>query len=400
MINREIVYERNLTGSFMKIPVGMKVGLDERLMLRRKLPGLLPVEKAYMDGKGQYWYNISGKQSLDTYCRVKEIDISFIEKLIISICSELEILEWNLIHTSCLMLDPELIFITNSNREFIFTVYPGGSGTVETEFQQMMEYLLTRIDHKDGMAVKAAYGIYEKTLQEGYTIVDIRDSIMEARQAKDPKCIPRQPEPRMIKKESSEAASPKQEEGKERTAQKEKKKLGTPEPKKKKRTGDSKWVKIIKKKLVDLGILEQREEKEEKPVRKKNREAETEVVFPEDEVYVLPEPIIHPTVCLSSLTQGARGRLVYQGNDSLPDICIEARTTQIGYGREADIRIDRDTISQIHAKIDREEDAYYIEDLNSTNGTFVNEELLAYKERRKLNSNDMVQFADVRYRFH
>ena len=41
MINREIVYERNLTGSFMKIAAGIHAGLDEKLMLRRKLPGLL-----------------------------------------------------------------------------------------------------------------------------------------------------------------------------------------------------------------------------------------------------------------------------------------------------------------------------------------------------------------------
>ena len=182
MINREIVYERNLTGSFMKIAAGIHAGLDEKLMLRRKLPGLLAVEKAYMDGEGQYWYNISGKQSLDMYCRVKEVDISFIEKLIMSICSEMEILEWNLIQTNCLMLDPELIFITNSNQEIIFTVYPGGSGTIETEFQQLMEFLLTKVDHKDTRAVKAAYGIYEKTLLDGYSITDIRDEIVRSRQ--------------------------------------------------------------------------------------------------------------------------------------------------------------------------------------------------------------------------
>ena len=41
----------------------------------------------------------------------------------------------------------------------------------------------------------------------------------------------------------------------------------------------------------------------------------------------------------------------------------------------------------------------YIEDLNSTNGTFINEEPLAYKEQRKLDLNDIVQFADIRYRF-
>ena len=50
-------------------------------------------------------------------------------------------------------------------------------------------------------------------------------------------------------------------------------------------------------------------------------------------------------------------------------------------------------------ELDHDGETYYIEDLNSTNGTFVNDEPLAYKERRKLNSNDMIRFADVRYRF-
>ena len=73
--------------------------------------------------------------------------------------------------------------------------------------------------------------------------------------------------------------------------------------------------------------------------------------------------------------------------------------TRIGYGPDADVQIQADTISQLHARIDRDGETYYIEDLNSTNGTFVNDEPLAYKERRKLNNNDMIRFADVRYSF-
>jgi pSer/pThr/pTyr-binding forkhead associated (FHA) protein len=123
------------------------------------------------------------------------------------------------------------------------------------------------------------------------------------------------------------------------------------------------------------------------------------VVYPEEELYVAPQPVIRPTVCLSSYQGRPRGILLYQGGDQMADIHIEAKISRIGNGKEADIQIDRDTISKIHARIDREEDCYYIEDLNSTNGTFVNEEPLAYKERRKLNSNDMISFADIRYRF-
>ena len=121
-------------------------------------------------------------------------------------------------------------------------------------------------------------------------------------------------------------------------------------------------------------------------------------VYPE-EVYAEPEPVIHPTICLSSYVGKARGVLLYQGSDKLDDIRVEGSSVRIGYGRDADIRIDRDTVSNLHARIDREGDTYYIEDLNSTNGTFVNDEPLAYKERRKLESNDSVRFAEIRYRF-
>jgi hypothetical protein len=371
-------------------------------MLRRKLPGLLPVEKAYVDGNGQYWYNISGRQSLDTYCRVQEIGMEFIERLIVSICSEMEILEWNLIHTGCLMLDPELIFITNSSREFIFTIYPCGSHCVEDEFQQMMEYLLTRVDHRDTSAVRAAYGIYEKTLQTGYSILDIRDEIMRAKQEAAAPVETAREETPWRERETKPARAGKESKVSE-TAEKE------PEQ-------PTAWQRFLEL-LVAWGILDEvprkkrtektekqekreKKEKKEKRTKKEKQEKESEVVYPEEEIILPPPPVIRPTVCLTSYPGKPRGILLYQGRDQLQDILLERRMTRIGNGSEADAVIDRDTISKLHARIDREESTFYIEDLNSTNGTFVNEEPLAYKERRKLQQNDIVSFADIRYRFN
>lgn len=37
--------------------------------------------------------------------------------------------------------------------------------------------------------------------------------------------------------------------------------------------------------------------------------------------------------------------------------------------------------------------------MNSTNGTFVNDEMLNYKEQRELSPGDVLRFADVKYRF-
>ena len=57
------------------------------------------------------------------------------------------------------------------------------------------------------------------------------------------------------------------------------------------------------------------------------------------------------------------------------------------------------SVSRIHARIEKEEESYYIEDLNSTNGTRVNGGLLSYKTRVSLKKNESVYFANEPYRF-
>ena len=428
MINREIVYERNVTGSFMRIAAPAEGGVDERLLLRRKLPGVLAVEKAYVNGGGQYWYNISGKQSLDTYCSVKEIRMDFVEQLIISVCSLLERMEWNLIRMDCLMLDPELVFISNASQDFVFTLYPGGTQKVEQEFQMLMEYLMKKVDHKDTEAVRVVYQIYEHTLEEGYQITDIRSLLF-----RDKSGLKQDEE----WNRSVASGNGKQSMGKNNRAnlkceadryedaeqclsemhEKTVKNQGTEKAKidfrkgirtdrvHKTQNGTGIW-RVMKAKLVAWGILQDSENPQSinntKLVEeKRSKKREAEVIYPDLEAEIEPEPVpeIHPTVCLTSFHGQTRGELRYMGNEGFVDIMLKDGSARIGYGKEADISINRETISQFHARIHKEEDGFYIEDLNSTNGTFVNEEPLVYKEQRKLAYNDIVQFADIRYRF-
>lgn len=439
MINREILYERNLTGSFMKIPACLSASFDEKIMLKRKLPGLLPVEKCYVNAMGQYWYNITGKQSVDTYCRMKEIGIDFIERMIISICSQIEILEWNLIDTNCLMLDPELVYITNQTQEIIFTLYPDTKGNLAQELQHLMEYLLTKIDHKDMDAVHAAYGIYEKTLDPSYSVIDIRDAIVEAKKASSRERVLRQQaqieqREREIEFENAER-NVKNEAGLNKIIGGLKQKLA--EPSEKNQTSHSQRIlresnkvekKPIKKesmfskekdgKLKDRNMTEEylmgntgrnifgRKEKKSvkynrrKPYQESLNVAETpsyEVSMHEELVQEMPE--VHPTVCLADYQARPQGMLLYEGTDNRENIPLMQPLVKIGKGKGVDAKIEKGTISHFHAQINHEQDTFYIEDLNSTNGTFVNGEGLTYKERKKLAINDIVQFADIRYRF-
>lgn len=418
MINREVIYERNLTGSYMKIPASYDAAFDEKMMLRKKLDGLLPVEKCYVDGSGQYWYNISGRQSLDTFCKVKSLGIDFIERMIVSICSQIEILEWNLLNADSLLLDPEFIFITNSNQEVIFTIYPGAKESISKEFQQLMEFLLTKIDHKDAQAVQMAYSIYEKTLDEGYNIMDIRNLIMENKNTVS-KAKP-QPVNAVSRHEAIEERRSNTEDrttassmwGKTRKMLFEEEKPADyaheEDPYGKIKGIWNEWKERIKQNRKRFAGTK-RNERSERAEKYDRNDRRFEVVYPTD-TYIdeqaelqkctnKPKTTVNPTICLSDYREHPEGLLLYEGLENFDNICLEKEDVRIGQGEDVDIVIAKKTISHFHAQVEYKDNEYYLEDLNSTNGTYVNDMALSYKEKRKLCCNDIIRFADVKYRF-
>ena len=81
-----------------------------------------------------------------------------------------------------------------------------------------------------------------------------------------------------------------------------------------------------------------------------------------------------------------------------PDLRITKNSFLIGKKRDAvDGWLKARGISRIHSRISREEDCYYLTDLNSTNGTYLNGGRLEVNEKARLRPGDCVAFADVRY---
>lgn len=391
MINREIIYERDIYKSYMKIPSILDASFDEKLICQRTFAGCIPVEKCYVNGLGQYWYDITGRQALDAYCRVNTIGRRFFETLILRICNQLEQLEWNLVDSRCLMMDPELIFVNSRGEDINFTLYPASTGSFWVELQQLMEYLLTKLNHEDTDAVQTAYQIYEITLSEGYSMAELKETILRGR----------------IKQESdNDIVSSKSENWEKDTAAREmlyhaKEEIDVEN----KQVEETEWYDRIEEKISSLckkaksilcskfgdgivGQLERFSKKEEVPM----------VVYPEEKSEEV-ERELNPTVCLSVAAGQAKGILLYEGFEGYSDFELEETVCMIGKHPRARMCIEKDTISQFHAKIEYIDQTYYIEDLNSTNGTFVNDEILNYKERRKLIGGESIRFADVKYRF-
>ena len=65
---------------------------------------------------------------------------------------------------------------------------------------------------------------------------------------------------------------------------------------------------------------------------------------------------------------------------------------------QADLVLPSTAVSRVHASIEQRAGSWYLKDLNSRNGTWVNDQELYGEEEKELTTGDQIQFADLVYR--
>ena len=101
-----------------------------------------------------------------------------------------------------------------------------------------------------------------------------------------------------------------------------------------------------------------------------------------------------------NLAQSKENHRLLALDPGLPDIELRYYPFVIGKQENlVDFVLERDVVSRLHMKIDLVDSEYTIEDLNSTNGTFVAGKMLEANETVTIREGDEVKIADCRYRF-
>lgn len=77
---------------------------------------------------------------------------------------------------------------------------------------------------------------------------------------------------------------------------------------------------------------------------------------------------------------------------------LEGKLAVLGRHPDCDIVLDVGAVSRQHAQILRVDDDFFVEDLESRNGTFVNNEQI--RSRRQLQENDQVKICELLFSFH
>lgn len=396
------------------------------------------------NGEKYLWYNITGKQALDVVLETETLSYDMLCNVLNGIYEAVQQLEGMLLPAQSILLSAESIFVDYRTRQISFCYYPGNPMPLPEAFLTFMEYLLTRLDHSDERAVKAAYDIYGQSSAGGVELKELKLLLLMPYEKDEAKTEPEgldDTEPEGPKAYAT--VGQKEQDGKrdasiwkqifrgESTVQEllaavwEKiwKTTGTaagrpaggaagrlaggaagrPAGEKAGRlTGGTacrpageKAGRVTGKAAASGDKRRTGRWKIGGNMKNMQKEPEAFVFEPEEEEH----KSANPTVLLAGISQKPAGILRYEGTGGYSDLVIEKDNYVIGSAAECDGRIPSATVSRRHAKISKKGAVFFIEDLNSSNGTRVGGELLNYKTGMSLQKNEVVMFADEKFRF-
>lgn len=432
----EICYKRDPRGSFMIIEGQPHKETYEDIMVRENnVKSILNSYSAEIDSRLQYWYNISGKRSLQDYVDEEGLSIDFVINLFEAINYAYGRLTKYLIDPSHIFLTPESLFLDSaSDNVMVYLCYmPFEKDGNRDGFSTITECLTDGIrtssrfsseenDEKQRM-VELIYKLYDISLRDEYCLERLMEEVRKYEE-----------KPEIIEKENVSVDKEEELQIEEKTfpVNKTKRRFSfgrKSENEKNERSlfesdeeneddftndgegfyedehedfedefidEDEEEPSFFEKlKMKFSKKTEKKKEKVKALVPKKEKDDFEEVDF----IYNEDDEINEPTVLLSKNDAKISGRLIYEGLENESDFVIKKDLVKIGSLESGnDLVLHSNVISRHHAKITREGDQYFIEDLNSTNGTTVNGEMLSYKELVKLKKMDEISFADIVYK--
>lgn len=380
----EVSYRRRFQQSYMIIEGGW--GPEEpyelTMVAYNRIPGLLGMETEVSDGQVRFWYDITGKQNLADYLGRREADGQLLTLLFQGLDTVCRQLQEYMLDESQLILDPEYLYLDLSGKMVGIAYLPGCHKDIRDSFQELMELLLRRLEHSDKQGAAMAYEMYQLSLQREMSFSDM---IRQASRQEMGESQRRYAGRAETAQKYSEGAVGNAGENFVKKSEKSRKQfrpvmVHSPAPGREEVGHFAK----IKAYLEGKGLKSDR--KEAWKSSWKDAEEELPYVTAEEEMVTYPTEVL----CGGG---GAQGILKYQGSGAQQDIAIEKDSFILGKeAGEVDGCITGKSVSRIHARISRGDGSYYLEDMNSTNGTYLNGEQLEYRQKEKLTARDRVMF--------
>ena len=430
--------------------------LEMNMMINNQIEGVIPLEIRSLNGQEYLYYEINSKQSLQRLLQLVELKKEDLRKLFLDMIEILEEGRNYLLQLNHFYLSPETIFLDVSNRKLSLCFVPGYDNNVMKQIEGLIEYFMNHINHQNQEVVVFIYGLYRLSKQDNFTLQDLKKNLGQ----QEEQCTPSFPIKRELEYKEEMQLVFDQPKPSELVEEEEEPTL---KPKKQRGSSLLFWCLIFaavidaavvsyygmkyfldacsrdeistfygsglifiallcgcvmvqkkRKKQQTLQEIETRVKRtkaEEASIRETEKawerlkecefepfsEVKSNAFYQETRV---PEEN-NLTMVLTSRDRECDYPVLKPLNSKKNDsIVLSHLPYTIGSLEQGvDAQIEDISVSRIHASIEQIGEEYYITDLNSTNGTCVNQAPIALHQRKQIKNGDVIAIAANEYEF-
>lgn len=327
-----------------------------KMLKNNKIAGLLDFKTEYINNKAINYYDITGMKSLKQISDAGILGYEEIIAIVKSLNSLINNLKSYLLPADSIILEFEYIFMDMETETIFFCYNPLHTLNIEESIRELFRNFLGIIDHSDRRTVELTYDIYCQSMKENFTLSHIIENIEGKRVYKE--CGDNGHNVNMLRETTEETSDDDNE-------------------------GILKQVKRFIRKLLG-------EHEEENTDSVYDEILEEELYEKSDETMLIGDVDFNHDSGIS-LTNTSDGEVI-----SIPGCpCVLGKNVN-----KCDVIINESVISRIHMKFVEDNNGIYIEDMDSSNGTFVNNVRLRPHEKCYVESDDRIRLADMEYIYH
>lgn len=402
-----------------------------QMLLNNRIPGLLKQEVRMVDSTARHYFDITLKQPILWGFEKGNLSESQIRNLLLKVIHIISGAGEYLLDENDFVLKPEYIYTNTEEDEISLCYMHGYQVDIRGQICSLLEYLMNKVNYREDHAVLLIYNLYKISREENYTFLQLCSLLEEKKKDTadvNPLPVEKTEEIRFesIENETLQDNIPTEEEIKVYSGESilysiasvlitiiifvivAKSGLVYNRV-----SGGLDGMRIFGILLIGGGteayVLSRLLDHKRKITRIKEKKKDTAI-----QKHIQEPSLFHmesvrdmagsgepgATVVLAADAEHREVQLLSLEKQKYQDILLSEFPFFIGALKmKVDYAIDNHTISRFHAKIDRTDGQFFITDLNSTNGTFINGERLKINEKRVLQTGDEVAFANVNYRF-
>ena len=348
LINKKYIIDLNKNYLLLEV-LDTRDSYKTHMLEENDIPGLLGLNYSRIDNIQQFMYEISSMQTMDKMLSSKKAGYEDIKRVIYGIYGVCENIKKFFLKADNLIINPDMIYINPETMGVKLVLNPYYNEPIWQQLRELSRYFIGKINYTDIEAVTCVYKFNEIVMQDSFILEDIIKAL----------------------EVNIEEKTNMQEEI---------------------------YIKY------DENIVEEKKQNLfEKLAGLVRNRFQTQIVCEEPSEYKIDnqeEYEFKEEIGNTVLMRTCKEKEYYLESQSpkYENIKIPQEGVIIGkLEKNVDVIINDISISRIHAKLEKNGDKCYIEDLNTTNGTYINGRRLIPYKLEELSDGDKINLGCIEY---